>query len=366
MARDVTVLIIGAGFAGASTAFHLSRSFSGTILLIDKEPTPGFHASGRNASLVLQSTENPTIRRFIAESRRHLASQAASVGFHECGSVLLGNREQLERARETGLVPSEYCRAEELCAQVPLLKGHRFESALWTPSDGVIDISALLNFYVEGARSRGVVVRLQCEVKEIRKNDGYLIETNEGSFQAEQIVNAAGAWAPQIASMAGATSLPLLPLKRHLFVLSEVGNVEPHWPFIWNLQENFYFRPEMRDVLFSLCDEELTETLEPTVSPGIGEDLADLIWSQLPAMHDAVQKRAWSCFRTKAPDANFVIGPDPQLENFFWVAGLGGHGVGGSWYIGNYAAELLLQKSAKVLAAFSPSRFFKPSAEPQP
>ena len=66
----VDVLIVGAGFAGASTAFHLSRSFSGSILVIDQESVPGFHASGRNAAMVRQHEEREDIRRAAAASRR--------------------------------------------------------------------------------------------------------------------------------------------------------------------------------------------------------------------------------------------------------------------------------------------------------
>ena len=63
------VLIIGSGFAGAATAFHLSRAFSGTIGIVEQEKTPGAHASGRNAALLLQSVADPQIRRAAVASR---------------------------------------------------------------------------------------------------------------------------------------------------------------------------------------------------------------------------------------------------------------------------------------------------------
>jgi glycine/D-amino acid oxidase-like deaminating enzyme len=95
-------------------------------------------------------------------------------------------------------------------------------------------------------------------------------------------------------------------------------------------------------VLFSVCDEERCRSLEPTVSDEVAEQLAELIWRHLPGFQDAVQRKVWSCFRTKTPDDLFMIGWDPSIENFFWVAGLGGHGMGASWEIGRQAADSLL------------------------
>lgn len=351
------VVIVGAGFAGASTAYHLSQSFQGSILMIEKEEVPGFHASGRNAALVLQSTEIPEIRRAIAASRSFYVEHRQEVGFRACGSFLLGKKESLERVREPGTVYAEYLDTEEVRRRIPLLEGHNFEAALWTPSDGVIDVSALLHFYLEKARSRGVSIWLNCELTKVsRAQDAYRLKTSRGTIEATYLVNAAGAWASRIVELAGACRFPLFPLKRHLFVLAGLPDVDPAWPFIWAVDRNFYFRPETGDLLFSVCDEEATDSLEPTVNPEISEVLAELIWDELPGLRDAVQKRIWSCFRTKTPDGRFVVGWDPSAKGFFWAAGLSGHGVGASWQLGRLAAEKFLKQEPQPLDPFEPSR----------
>lgn len=366
-AQDYTVktdvLVVGAGFAGASAAFHLSQSFTGSILIIDKEEVPGFHASGRNASLVLQSTEIPEIRRTIAASRQCYARHREVVGFHPCGSLLLGRMEQLEKVHQPDLIPSELKAPQEVREQIPLLEGHRFEAALWTPGDGVIDVSALLQFYLQQAGSRGASLLLNCELQKLERVKGsYRAETSRGPIETRYLLNAAGAWASRVAEMAGAAALPLSPLKRHLFVLGGMPAPHPDWPFVWNLDQNFYFRPESGDLLFSLCDEEATESLEPSVNPEILEYLAELIWHQLPGLREAHQKRVWSCFRTKSPDGRFVIGWDPLLENFFWISALGGHGVGSSWELGRLAADRFLNRNTEVADPFSPARLLPAAA----
>lgn len=356
MDTKTDVLIVGAGFAGAATAFHLSADYSGSILLVDKEEVPGFHASGRNASLLLQSVESPLIRALAATSRKAYEKHRSDVGLESTGSLLLGGEQQLERVRQPELISSEMQTAARVRRWIPVLEGNDFECALWTPSDGVMDIARLLDFYLDGARSRGVRISLDTRITGIEGEGPFRVATRDGHIQAGIVVNAAGAWASAVARMAGIEPIPLYPLKRHLFVLDEVGDVDPTAPFVWSLSGNFYFRPESGGLLFSICDEEYASSLEPTVSSEISERLAEVIWKHLPGLRDAVQRKVWSCFRTKAADGGFVIGPDPQQPAFFWVAGLGGHGMGCSWQVGAIAGAALRGAPEDIPAAFLPGR----------
>jgi len=354
------VLIIGSGFAGAATAFHLSEIFPGSILLVEREQVPGVHASGRNAGLVLQSVADPAIRAVIAASTREYARLSSELGFRQTGSLLLGPRGRLEGLRETDRVESSLRKAEEARLRVPILEGHLFEAALETPGDGVIDIWALLQHYLAGARSRGVKLRPSCEVQGISGNRPFRVETSRGPLEAAYLINAAGAWASRVAAMAGAARQPLRPWKRHLLTLKEVAAVDPEWPFVWSLDPEFYFRPDAQGLLFSLCDEEESSSLEPLVSAGISERAAELVWRELPALRGAAERDVWSCFRTRAPDSRFVIGWDPRCEGFFWVAGLGGHGVGSSFEVGRIAARLFCDGEAELADLFSPRRDIRP------
>ena len=350
----VDVLIVGSGFAGASTAFHLSRRYQGSILVIDRELIPGFHASGRNAAMLRQHEERGDIQRAATDSRKAYRKYEFQLGFREVGSLLLGRTSRLESMRAPSLIESHLWSPEEARQKVPLLAGHDFEAALWTPSDGIMDISALLQLYISESRSRGVSFLLGCHLTGCQGKGPFHLETSHGHLEASCLINAAGAWAPNVAHLAGASIVPMRPLKRHLFVLGGVPSVDSGWPIIWNLEENFYFRPESEGLLASICDESEHQSLEPTVDSGMTEALADLCWTQLPNLHDAVQERVWSCFRTKATDGAFVIGWDPSLDGFFWVAALGGHGMGASWEVGRQAAIKFLNPG--VSDSFDPIR----------
>lgn len=355
--KQTDIVIVGAGFAGASTAYHLSRSFSGSILIIEKEEIPGFHASGRNAALVLQSTQHPDIRQVIVSSTQAYAQYRDEIGFEQHGSMLLGTRENLETLLQPELVKAEFQDPEQVRREIPLLKDRDFPAALFTPSDGIMDISALLQFYLAGSRSNGVDLWLNCELTEISSGKNLRLQTSRGTVETSLLINAAGAWATQVANLAGAYDLPMTPYKRHLFILDQIPEIDPTWPFVWDFLENFYFRPESGGLLFSICDEEKSQSLEPKVSPDISQSLAELVWVSLPSLRQATQRDVWSCFRTKTPDDSFLIGWDSCVDNFFWVAGLGGHGMGCSWEIGRRAASLLLDRESRQENPFDPNRF---------
>jgi len=355
-------VIVGAGFAGAATAFHLSEHFRGSILVIEREEVPGVHASGRNASLILQTVSDPVVRRATARGQAEYARLHSELGFRRVGSLLLGGRSQLEQRRETELVASAFREPSEVRQRIPLLEGHSFDAALETPGDGVIDIWALLQYYLAGARARGVTVRLQCEVTEVSGTGPFQLVTSRGQLEARTLVNAAGAWATRLAAMAGAASLPLVPFKRHLVALEGVSGIDREWPFVWSFDPELYFRPEERGLLFSPCDEEPSESLVPTVSPEISARAAALVWEQLPELRAASEREIWSCFRTKSPDGRYVIGWDPCIDGFFWVAALGGSGVGSSWEVGRVASQTFLERGTRDGEPFAPERLLGSAA----
>src|SRR5215467_13243310 len=91
------------------------------------------------------------------------------------------------------------------------------------------------------------------------------------------------------------------------------------------------------------------------------ESVAELLFEKirryLPELSDVAIKNHWAGLRTLSGDGRFVIGWDPNVEGFFWVAGLGGHGVTTSAAVGSLAAKILLGGESPLSAAFSPARF---------
>ncbi len=364
------VVIIGAGFAGAATAYHLARRGVKDILILEQENQAGFHSSGRNAAMARQVLPEPAMAALAREGAAFMRSLPPDwptpAVLEQNGSLLLGSGEgwqklirDSESAKRQG-IEVECWSPEKAKERVPVLKDASFEGGLWCSTDGVVDIHALLTGYLKIATARGARVRYGCNVKQIDVRDDCVsgVALLDGEvIKADAVINAAGAWAGSIGKLAGAIDISLRPLRRHLFVTAPLAWVDQRWPFVWDVSHDFYFRPEAGGLLLCACDQEEMAPGVPPTDNAVVEALAEKIKSYLPAASDVAIKKSWAGLRTFSPDGRFVIGWDPRIHGFFWVAGLGGHGMTTSYAVGNLAAELILNKNEDLGKDFDPARF---------
>lgn len=371
MKETARVAIVGAGIAGASVAWHLAREGVDGIVLLEREEAPGRRASGRNAALVRQSVEDEVNLRLAVESVRFLEDPPAGFEprpeFRRTGSLLLAGDsmglERLDRVVAAALRNRLEVRrvgAAECARIVPILARGAVAGGLLCPSDGVIDIHALLHAFLRGATSRGARLLTSCRVEEVLVEGGAVagLRTSAGELETRLVVNAAGAWAGALAPP-GAARLPLRPTRRHLFVTEPVPAVDPRWPFVWDVSGPFYFRPESGGLLVCPCDEDDAPDLEETTDPRIEEEAAAGTLRLLPSLAGRGFARGWAGLRTLTPDHRFAIGEDPSLRGLFWVAGLGGHGITCAPAIGRIAADRILGKASAFpdAALLAPGRF---------
>jgi D-arginine dehydrogenase len=364
-------VIIGAGFAGAATAYHLTRRGVTNILLLEQEAIPGFHSSGRNAAMIRQCVSDPALAQLARDGAAFLRNFPSDwptpVPFKQNGSLLLGSGEgceKLKRDAEAGRglgVDVKLWSPDQAKGHVPVLKDGQFDGAVWCATDGVIDIHALLFGYLKAARAKGVRIRYGDRVESIHalEKHGFELITNTGTVTATVLVNAAGAWANSVAKMAGASELPMRPYRRHLFVSPPLDWIDARWPFVWDVSHDIYFRPEGEGLLLCACDQVELPPGDPPLDASVQELLAEKIERYLPGLSHVAINKKWAGFRTLSRDGRFVIGWDSNVEGFFWVAGLGGHGVTTSSSVGALAADIILAGVEKESDAFSPKRFSK-------
>ncbi len=367
--NSIRVCIVGAGLAGAATAYHLSEFPGYAITLLDKERLPGTHSSGRNAAMIRQVVQPAAIAQVALESRVFIESTAgasADFRFDAHGSLLLGSKDELSALTADlsaqGALSDDVrmLNKEELHLEFDPLAGSTHEAALFTPSDGVVDVAGLLEYYIREARNRGVTLSLARTVIDIVREGRRIagVQTNSGYEPFDYVINAAGPWAGRLGAMAGTTKIPWRPLRRHLFFTGPLKSIDPSLPFIWDIENHWYLRPESGGLLLCACDESEVEPGEPDLDPSVTQLLTEKLTRHVPELGDLPIAKMWSGIRTFAPDRNFVIGWDHEVEGFFWVAGLGGHGVTCSWGVGACAARILRDRANFGDRNFSPSRFY--------
>jgi D-arginine dehydrogenase len=361
-------LIIGAGFAGAATAYHLARRGVADVVVLEQETIPGFHSSGRNAAMIRQCVSEPALFDLTRDGAAFLRNLPGDwpepVQFKQNGSLLLGSGDgwnKLQKDAEIGRslgVEVELWTPMQAGRHVAALTDAQFDGAVWCATDGVVDIHALLSGYMKYATAHGARVYYGADVCAIRRApDGiFELRTKNQVITARTIVNATGAWANALAQMAGASALPLLPYRRHLFTSPPLTWVDSRWPFVWDVTHDIYFRPEGEGLLLCACDQQELPPGDPPLDPTIGELLAEKIQRYMPALEGVSIHKYWAGFRTISSDGRFIIGWDARLDGFFWVAGLGGHGVTTSSAVGALAADLIIGAGKKA-EAFSPRRF---------
>ena len=374
--RSAEVVIIGAGLAGAATAFFLTQRAVRNVLILEQESMPGAHASGRNAAMVRQVVPDPDVAALARAGadfiRRADYTPHGSVLYEQNGSLLLGVGPDWEglcrdagRAREAG-TSVECLSPAEAMQRVPVLRNVQLDGAVWCASDGVVDVAALLDTFLTGAKERGARLHTDCRVTGFEIRSGHIagVRTQKGPIDTNVVVNAAGAWAGEFGRLAGAAPMPLTSYRRHLFATGPLDWVVRRWPFVWDISHHLYFRPESGGLLLSPCDDTAWPPEIPPVDPALAELLAERVADHFPALATIPIQRAWAGLRTFAADRRPVIGWDPTLNGFFWVAGLGGHGVTVSGSVGLRAAELVYAGPGSSGGAFDPGRFTESGTQP--
>ena len=339
-------IVIGAGIAGASVAAELSSDRR--VLLLERESQPGYHTTGRSAALFTVTYGPEVIRALSRASAAFFHDPASPHLAHPLleprGAVFVARQDQqaslARTAEELGPHVTPLSGAE-VATLVPLLRKGYATGGLRDASAADIDVNGLHQHYLKTFRAAGGVLQTKAEVQALRKEGDWQVDTNQGTFHAPVIVNAAGAWADEIATLAGLKPAGLSPKRRTaLTVAPPAGMVPDRWPMVVDIDEQFYLKADAGKLLISPAD----ATPSPPCDAQPEElDIAiciDRIETAFDLERPRIESR-WAGLRSFLPDGDPVAGYDPEGEGFFWLAGQGGYGIQTAPALARTAAALV-------------------------
>lgn len=391
------IAIVGAGIVGAAIAYFSAPH--ARVLWLEAEPAPGTQSTGRSAALYAPSYGPPQVRALTRASQAFF--DAPPAGFATV--PLLQPRPSLFVAGEADRAALQALHAQ-LCGEgiaarlldgpeaqglVPVLRPDACVLALVDPGSSDIEVDALLQGYVRGARAAGARLVTDARVRSLRRQDGvWQIDTTSGAtarftasdatgigtpacaahadrptptrsaapafaaapctgpapagpWRARCIVNAAGAWADGLAALAGAAPLGLQPKRRSAFTFeSPAGMATAHWPAVVAADESWYLKPDAGLLLGSPANADpvhphdvVAEELD--IATGIHRiETATTLQIRRP-------RSTWAGLRSFVADGEPVCGFDPQVPGFFWAAALGGYGIQSSPAFGQLCSAVL-------------------------
>jgi D-arginine dehydrogenase len=360
MTRRYDIAVVGAGMAGASLAAELAGS--ATIVLLEAESAPGYHATGRSAAFWTESYGGPGVQPLTTASGSWLRES----GFLAKRGALTIARAGQEAALDDFVsgfsalgVEVEELDRRAMMEFIPGLRPDWTKGAL-EPTCCDIDVAALHQHYLAEGRRGGAELICSAPVVSLGGDGtGWRLGLADGrEIRATAVVNAAGAWADALAGLAGARPLGIAPYRRTVTQLRTAPPVPHHLPLVLDLGEQFYFKPESGRLWLSPHD----ETPSPACDVAPEEiDVATAI-DRLGQVVDWEVERvehSWAGLRSFAPDRLPVYGFDGRLPGFFWFAGQGGFGIQTAPAAARLAAALLLGRSGGEIdpAPYSPGRF---------
>jgi D-arginine dehydrogenase len=367
-------IVVGGGIAGASAGYQLAAH--GKVLLLERESQLAYHSTGRSAALYLQ-THGPAVIQALARGSKTFFT-APPEGFAEYPLVKPRGMLWIGRADQTDFL--DHAAAEwmpfmkgvrrlstrEAQEIVPVLREDYIAGAVLEPEAMDLDVHAVHYGFIRGLRQRGGTVRTQAEVSSLkRQGDTWTVESAAGTFAAPVIINAAGAWCDKVAILAGAKLVGLQPKRRTALIFDPPSGVNVHsWPAVHDVGETFYFKPDAGKLLASPADE---TPMEPCDVQPDDLDVAIAVErvqgaARLPVVHI---NRKWAGLRSFVADGCPVVGYDPEVPGFFWLAGQGGYGIETSPSMGRLCASLAAGRGVPgdladlgvAQAALSPARF---------
>lgn len=360
----MNIIIVGGGIVGLASAYYLAER--GADVTVLEKASVGAGATDRAAGGIRQQFSTEVSIRLSQESiqvwKQFEEDFSIDIGYHRSGYLYVARkastadllRETIPFQNDYG-VESEFLTPEEATEHVPELRTEQYVGTAYCPTDGFADPHLGLQGFSRAASEAGAEVRTKVEVTDILRDDEQVVgvDTNEKQYDADVVVNAAGAWAPRIAQMAG-VELPVSPRRRQVMVVNPEIPVSKSIPLVTDLDNECYFRPEREGQ--ALVGGHFSDK-DPEQDPHNYQKNNDLDWAIEALEHVSTVAeyfgpeseiiRGWAGLYAVTPDHHPII--EKTLPGLITATGFSGHGFMQSPATGQVVAELTFEGESKTV-----------------
>jgi sarcosine oxidase subunit beta len=349
-----SVVVIGGGVIGLSTAYHLALAGVEDVVLIERDSLGEGSTSKAAGGVRALFSDEINIQlglRSLEAFERFGTTMDQEIDLQQVGYLFLLDNEQHEQAFAEAVdlqnnlgVHSRMIGAEEAKNLSPLVDVSGIRSAVWSPRDGHCTPESVVLGYAKAARRAGARIVTKCEVTDIIAPDGHItgVVTTAGTIATSTVVCAAGAWSQQIGQMVG-TDLHVRPLRRQIAITEPVSGLDPHTPFTIDFSSSFYFHAEGRGLLLGMSEERDSWGFDLSRTGEWLGTLAEAIERRLPQLGDVGLQSGWAGLYEMTPDHNAVIGELDDVSQFFYATGFSGHGFLMGPAVGEVMRDLYLR-----------------------
>jgi len=383
MTETADVVIIGSGIVGSSVAYHLAQAGCTNVLVLEREAHQGKGSTGKSMGGVRAQFSTPVNIQMSKYSIEFFSQFDEVVGhpadYRAHGYLFCATNEKhlayleanRERQQALGVTNVEWVSPEDVVKMVPQLRVDDILGGTFCPTDGFVDPHSVMMGFMLNARQSGVRLWLDTCVTGIRieakagtnsvnanqSSDNAAnaisgVQTTRGFISTRVVVNAAGAWAAEVAGMAGA-ELPVEPLRRQLVPTEPFDQLPKRFPMVIDMSTGFHFRREGKGILLAWNDPNETPGFKTDFDESFIEKILTHAASRVPVLAEAGvnPRRAWAGLYEMTPDHHCVIGPSPNVSGLYFVNGFSGHGVMHSPASGRITADLILQGHSELIDA---------------
>jgi sarcosine oxidase subunit beta len=366
MTETADIVIIGGGIVGSSIAYHLTEAGCTNVLVIEREAHQGKGSTGKSMGGVRAQFATPVNILMSLYSINFFAHFDEVIGhpadYRPHGYLFVATSERHmdylranhERQKALGLKNVEFVSREDIVRTVPQLRDDDITGGTFCPTDGFVDPHSVMMGFMLRARERGARLWLDTSVLGIEVEHDRVkgVITSRGRVATGAVVNAAGAWAAEVARMAG-IELPVEPLRRQLVPTEPFDNLPARFPMVIDMSTGFHFRREGLRILLAWNDPGETVGFKTDFDPSFIEKILTRAAARVPCLAEAEvnPQRAWAGLYEMTPDHHAIIGAAPTVRGLFFANGFSGHGVMHSPATGRLISELILHGEARLFDA---------------